>query len=75
MKKLEYKHRIAWFISHYYETGMEYPILLENMKNEDLDKVKWYNGVISIPTELEEGVFEHYDRFCNDWENKMKKST
>lgn len=75
MKKLEYKHRIAWFISNYYETGMEYPNLLETMKDEDLDKVKWYDDIISIPTELSDAEFKSYDSFCTDWENKMKLDT
>jgi hypothetical protein len=68
MKTLEYKHRIAWFIGNYYETGMEYPILLETMKDADLDNFEWYDEIISIPTELPELVFEKYDDFCRVWE-------
>jgi hypothetical protein len=43
-KKLTYEERVQWFVRNFYETGMEYPIMLENMKNEDLDNFKWYNG-------------------------------
>ena len=48
-KKLTYEERIQWFINNYYETGMEYGVLLIVMKNEDLDNVKYYNDIIKIP--------------------------
>lgn len=48
-KKLSYKERIFWFISNYYETGMEYGILLYSMKYKNLDNFKWYNEYIKIP--------------------------
>jgi len=48
-KKLTYEERITWFINNFYETGMEYEILLDNMKDEDLDNVKHYNDIIKIP--------------------------
>jgi len=48
-RKLTYKERIKWFIENYYETGMEYGILLDDMKNKDLDNFKWYDDIIKIP--------------------------
>ena len=48
-EELTYKERIAWFVQNFYETGMEYPIMLDNMRNENLDKVKWYDDFIKIP--------------------------
>ena len=36
-------------MENYYETGMEYHGLLESMKDEDLDNLKWYDDIISIP--------------------------
>jgi thymidylate synthase len=47
--ELTYAQRIKWFITNYYETGMEYKILLDTMKNENLDKVKFYDEEIAIP--------------------------
>ena len=47
--KLTYEERIQWFISNFYETGMEYQSLLESMKDEDLDNFKWYDDFIKIP--------------------------
>lgn len=46
---LTYEERVAWFVSNYYETGMEYEGMLESLKNEDLDNLKWYDDVIKIP--------------------------
>lgn len=46
---MTYEERIKWLFENNYETGMEYGILLETMKNEDLDKLKWYNDFITIP--------------------------
>ena len=48
-KKLKYEERIMWFLINYYETGFEYPILLENMKDDDLDNYLWYDKHIKIP--------------------------
>lgn len=53
-EKLTYEERIAWFIQNFYETGMEYPTLLETMKNENLDNVKWYDDLIKIPKYTDE---------------------
>jgi len=53
-KKLTYEQRVAWFIQNYYETGMEYTILLETMKDKDLDNVKYYNDIIKIPKFVDE---------------------
>lgn len=46
---LTYEERILWFVSNYYETGMEYGILLESMKDTNLDHFKWYDEYIRIP--------------------------
>jgi hypothetical protein len=58
--ELTYEERIQWFISNYYETGMEYESLLITMKNEDLDNFKWYNNIISIPKYKVESKFGTY---------------
>jgi hypothetical protein len=47
--ELTYEERIKWFIQNYYESGMEYELLLISMKNENLDAFKWYDEIISIP--------------------------
>lgn len=46
---LSYEERVRWFFNNYYETGMEYRILLDTMRNEDLDNFLWYNDIIQIP--------------------------
>jgi hypothetical protein len=48
-KKLTYEERVQWFVNNFYETGMEYQIMLDNMKNDDLDNFKWYDDFIKIP--------------------------
>jgi hypothetical protein len=58
--ELTYKERIQWFISNYYETGMEYESLLITMKDEDLDNFKWYDDVLSIPKYIVESKFGTY---------------
>lgn len=68
MRTLAYKHRIAWFIANYYETGMEYLGLLKSMKDKDLDNVKWYDETIQIPKELPKNEFKELDRYCKKWD-------
>lgn len=48
-EKLKYEDRIKWFFENYFETGMELEILLENFKNQNLDSIKHYNQIISLP--------------------------
>jgi hypothetical protein len=49
MEELTYEERIKWFIQNYYESGMEYELLLISMKDENLDAIKWYDEIIAIP--------------------------
>ncbi len=58
--ELTYEERVKWFITNFYETGMEYEYLLDALKNEDLDNLKWYNDVISIPKYKIETKFGTY---------------
>jgi hypothetical protein len=58
-EKLTYEERISWFIKNFYETGMEYLILLETMKNEDLSNLQWYDDIIRIPEYVDE--IENYN--------------
>jgi len=59
MEELTYEERIKWFIQNYYESGMEYESLLVSMKDENLDAIKWYDEIISIPKFKKED-FCHY---------------
>lgn len=52
-KELTYEERIKWFFDNYYETGMEYGILLYTMKEIDLDYINWYGSTIKIPRYIE----------------------
>jgi hypothetical protein len=45
-RELTYEERIAWFVANYYETGMEYALLLESMKTSNLDQFEWIDGEI-----------------------------
>jgi hypothetical protein len=60
MVELTYEQRIKWFIHNYYETGMEYGILLETMKDENLDRFKWYDEYISIPKKVKEEELRYF---------------
>lgn len=46
---LSYKERIEWFFVNHYETGMELEIIMESMKDKNLDFYSWYDGHVSIP--------------------------
>ena len=46
---LRYDEKIKWFIQHYYESGMEYELLLVGMENEDLDNFVWHGDKIEFP--------------------------
>jgi hypothetical protein len=48
-EKLTYEERVQWFVSNFYETGMEYEAMLDNMKNQDLDNFEWYGDIVKIP--------------------------
>lgn len=48
-RELTHEERVAWFISHYYETGMEYEGLVEELRHENLDEFKWYDEIIRFP--------------------------
>ena len=54
-RELTYEERIAWFVANYYETGMEYSILLESMKTTNLDNFEYINGeIVKIPKTVDE---------------------
>jgi hypothetical protein len=44
-----YEERVMWFLKNYYETGMEYDLLLISMEGADLDNFPWYDNIIHIP--------------------------
>jgi hypothetical protein len=46
---LTYEERVRWFVTNYYETGMEYEGMLHALKDVDLDNFKWYDEVIKFP--------------------------
>ena len=69
--ELTYEERIQWFVSNYYETGMEYQSLLVTMKDEDLDNFKWYNDVISIPKYKVESKFGTYIKMETETSTKI----
>jgi hypothetical protein len=49
-EEINFEDRVKWFLQNYYETGMEYEILLENFrKNNDLDAVNWYEEIVYVP--------------------------
>ncbi|MEK6829865.1 MAG: hypothetical protein AABY15_07130 [Nanoarchaeota archaeon] len=48
-RELTYEERVEWFVANYYETGMELRIMLDSLKNDNLDKFKWYDEIIRFP--------------------------
>jgi hypothetical protein len=46
---MKYEERIRWLFENHYETGMEYEILLDSLKSQDLDKLKWYDDFLTLP--------------------------
>ena len=60
MVELTYEQRIKWFIHNYYETGMEYGILLQTMRDVNLDHFKWYNEYISIPRKVKKEELNYF---------------
>jgi len=68
---LTYKERIYWFFKNYFESGMNYKILLSEMINDDLDNLKWYDAIISIPKTRTE-VKKSQDKKIIEWWKKMK---
>ena len=48
-EKLTYEERVQWFVCNFYETGMEYEAMLDNMKCQDLDNFEWYGDIVKIP--------------------------
>lgn len=60
MVTLTYEQRIRWFIHNYYETGMEYQILLDTMKDENLDRFEWYGEIINIPRQVESEHLKYF---------------
>jgi hypothetical protein len=69
--ELTYEERIQWFVSNYYETGMEYQSLLVTMKDEDLDNFKWYDDFISIPKYKVESKFGTYIKMETETSTKL----
>lgn len=67
-RELTYEERVKWFLAHHYETGMEYEILLDNMRDDDLDNFKWYDDFIKIPKYFEE-LAEHEKQYYLDKKN------
>lgn len=41
--------RIKWFVTNYYETGMEMESMVVAMKDTDLDNFVWYGEKLTIP--------------------------
>lgn len=51
---LTYEEKVRWFVDNYYETGMEYAIMLDSLKDDDLDNFKWHNDTIQFPKTVRE---------------------
>jgi hypothetical protein len=47
--KLKYKERVKWFVSNYYESGMEFGAIYSYLKDKDLDGFFYLNRFIVIP--------------------------
>ena len=65
--ELTYEERIRWFISRYYETGMEYEGLLVSMKDTNLDSFQWYDETISIPKYSDVTLYSEIEYLIITW--------
>ena len=65
--ELTYEERIQWFISRYYETGMEYEGLLASMKDTNLDSFQWYDETISIPKYSDVTLYSEIEYLIITW--------
>jgi hypothetical protein len=60
-RPMKYEERIRWLFENHYETGMEYEIMLDSLKSQDLDKLKWYDDFLTLP-KYRIGSFSNYAR-------------
>ena len=44
-----YDERIWWIYTNYFETGLEYESMLRNLKDTNLEEIKFYDGRIGVP--------------------------
>ena len=68
-KELTYEERIQWFISKYYESGMEYEGLLVSMKDTNLDSFQWYDETVSIPKCVDDVLYTEIEYLIIMWSN------
>lgn len=47
--ELTYRERVDWFITNYFETGMEYENIYDYLRDKDLDNLDWYGDTVKIP--------------------------
>lgn len=53
--ELTKEQRIKWFFKNYYETGMELNILIDSLKDKDLEKgIDWIGENVKLPKYLDE---------------------
>lgn len=61
-RELSYEERVRWFLFKYYETGMEYEILLKSLANEDLDNYSYRDEIIQFPKYIKDtNPFKDYE--------------
>jgi len=47
-RELTYEEKVEWFVSNY-ETGMEFEIMLDSMRDDDLNNFYWCNKKVVFP--------------------------
>jgi len=57
-EKLTFSERVYLLFQQIWETGMEYPILLQSKQKINLDAFEWYDDIIKIPKYKNELTFE-----------------
>ena len=73
-KELTYEERIQWFISKYYESGIEYEGLLVSMKDTNLDSFQWYDETVSIPKYGDDALYSEIEHLIIMWSNDGTKT-
>ena len=51
-RPLSYREKVEWFVANHYETGMELEIMIESLKDDDLENFFWYNEKVHFPKML-----------------------
>lgn len=53
-RELTYEEKVRWFVSKHHEDGMELKIMLDSMRDDNLDNFYWHKSKVEFPKMLSE---------------------